>query len=100
MEIPEKIEVHGGVEVILTWEDGGSTLVDARQLRAACPCASCREPGGMQATALVLGGGEPIGITEANLVGNYAMSFVFDPDRHGTGIFPFELLRKLGEAQR
>ena len=98
MEVPESIEVRGGREVALTWPGGEITVLSARRLRAGCKCATCREPAGMQATAQVLSGESPIRIADARVVGNYALSFTFEPDGHGTGIFSFDLLRALGAA--
>jgi DUF971 family protein len=97
--VPEKIEVEAGSTVTLTWEDGSVSVLSAPQLRAACQCASCREPAGEEATRLVLGGLEPVTIREAGLVGGYAINFVFGPDGHGTGIFPFVELRALATTE-
>ncbi len=93
--VPERIEVSGGTEVVIAWDDGSTTTLTARQLRAACQCADCREPSGRARTEAVLGGEEPVTIGEAKLVGNYAVNFVFEPDGHGTGIFPYPALRTL-----
>lgn len=93
MDTPTRIEVEEGSRVILTWEDGAESRWTAAELRGACQCASCREPAGAEQTAAVLGGPVPVTISEARLVGGYAISFVFGPDGHGTGIYPFESLR-------
>lgn len=95
--VPARIEVDAGTRVTLTWEDGTTSTFTASELRAACQCAACREPAGEEATRLVLGGVAPITIQEASLVGGYAINFVFGPDGHGTGIFPFAELAHLAE---
>ena len=95
MDVPARIEVEEGERVVLTWEDGTTTELTAPELRAACQCAACREPSGEAQTAAVLGGPLPVRIDEAKLVGGYAINFVFTPDGHGTGIYPFEVLRAL-----
>ncbi|MDJ0959497.1 MAG: DUF971 domain-containing protein [Acidimicrobiia bacterium] len=100
MELPERIEVEGGDEVILTWADGHVGRLSAAELRAACQCASCREPDGMRRTTEVLAGAVPVTIAEAKLVGGYAINFVFAPEGHGTGIYPFTGLRSLSEAMQ
>jgi DUF971 family protein len=46
----------------------------------------------------VLAGPEPVTIAEARLVGGYAINFVFTPDAHGTGIFPFRSLQALDKS--
>jgi DUF971 family protein len=95
---PERIEVVDGSELVITWENGATSRLAAAGLRAACPCASCREDAGRAQTELVLGGPIPVTITDAKLVGGYALSFEFAPDGHGTGIYPFEALYELGRS--
>ena len=99
MDVPARIEVEKGAVVTLTWEDGSVTRLKAELLRGACQCATCREPSGEAATAEVLDGPEPVTITNAALVGAYAVNFSFAPDDHHTGIFPFERLRSLGAEE-
>lgn len=97
MVLPLRIEVTDKTGVAIEWDDGTSSDLGAREIRAACMCAGCREPAGEKATAAVLAAETPVTIEEARLVGGYAVSFVFGPDGHGTGIYPFEALRSLGE---
>ncbi len=95
MEVPARIEVVEGEQVELTWPDGHRQELTARELRAACPCATCRDPAGAERTVLLLGGPVPVMITDARLVGDYAINFTFAPDGHHTGIFAFDYLRSL-----
>ncbi len=95
--VPARIEVDSGTGVTLTWEDGSTARFTAAELRAACQCAACREPAGKEATRLVLDGVAPVTIEKASLVGGYAINFVFGPDGHGTGIYPFGELKHLAE---
>ena len=96
--LPLRIEVVEGTVVAITWEDGISTEIAAAALRAACMCAVCREPSGAKATEAVLAGPVPVTIAETRLVGGYAISFVFGPDGHGTGIYPYTALRAMGST--
>ena len=96
MDVPQRIEVQDGSRLIVAWDDGSTIEVSATELRAACQCAGCREPDGIEQTRLVVEGPVPITITDAALVGGYAVSFVFAPDGHGTGIYPFDRLAELG----
>lgn len=96
--VPQRIEVIDGELVELTWEDGLVTELDAATLRGACQCAVCREPAGEAATEAVLAGPVPVKIAGAELVGGYALQFVFEPDGHGTGIYPFTALRELSSG--
>ena len=96
--VPQRIEVIEGIDVVITWESGATSTYSAPQLRGACQCAECREEVGRRATERVLAGPEPVTISAAKLVGGYAVNFVFGPDGHSTGIFPFPALRSLAEA--
>ena len=98
MEVPDRIEIDDGTDVVLTWADGVVTHLTAAALRAACQCATCREPAGLERTTAVLAGPDRVTITEARLVGGYAINFVFAPEGHGTGIYPFTALRALADA--
>ena len=95
MQVPTRIEVEGGARMVLTWEDGAVQELSARELRASCPCAGCRDPAGAERLQLLLGGPMPVTIDEAALVGDYAVGVVFGPDAHRTGIFSFDYLRSL-----
>jgi len=79
---------------VLGWEDGRKTRISFRDLRVACPCASCvdewtgarildpaRVPDDVRPVAM-----EP--------VGNYAVQIRWS-DGHETGIYSFRLLRRL-----
>jgi ATP-binding protein involved in chromosome partitioning len=96
--VPERIEVADRRQVILTWPDGATFEMTAAQLRGACQCAECREESGRRATERVLNGPAAVTIEDARLVGGYAINFVFGPDRHATGIFPFAALRRLADS--
>jgi DUF971 family protein len=96
--VPARIEVAERATVVITWENGSTSTLSAAQLRSACQCADCREPAGRLRTEQVLAGSEPVTINAAHLVGNYAVNFVFGPDGHSTGIFPFPALHALGHS--
>jgi len=95
--VPQRIEVSERTTVTITWDDGTTSTYSAAQLRAACQCAECREPAGRKRTEAVLAGSEPVTIADAKIVGSYAINFVFGPDAHSTGIFPFPALHALAE---
>jgi DUF971 family protein len=98
VEVPQRIEVQDGTRLVVAWDDGSIIEVSATDLRAACQCAGCREPDGREQTRAVVEGPVPVTITDASLVGGYAVSFVFGPDGHGTGIYPFDQLADLGQG--
>jgi ATP-binding protein involved in chromosome partitioning len=86
---PRRVEIE--------WTDGARSILQAADLRRACPCARCvNELTGVRThdPATV-----PDDLTQANLrlVGNYALSMTFS-DGHHTGIFTFAFLRRLGAS--
>ncbi len=92
---PARIEIEGGTQMLLVWQDGTEQRLSARELRAACPCASCREPEGAQRVAVLLRGPIEVEIGDAELVGSYGINLTFRPDGHRMGIFSFDYLGSL-----
>jgi DUF971 family protein len=89
-----------GDELAIAWSDGKESFFNLEMLRRACPCAAC--------------GGEPdvlgnisrpqVSYTEKsfqlagfNVVGGYAVQPRW-ADGHGSGIYSFTYLRRLGQA--
>ena len=88
----------GSIEI--SWNDGTRRVHSPRELRDACPCATCREKrdAAPQITLLpVLSPEEtrPLAVTGMKPVGQYAYSISFS-DGHETGIYLFDYLRDLG----
>lgn len=94
MSYPAEIRKKGGGKMLIAWEDGHKSEYTFQWLRQHCPCALCiNEITGEKML-------DPKSVPErlqglkAELVGNYALRFDFS-DGHNTGIFTFELLRKI-----
>ncbi len=94
MREPRTIELEGGTSLVVTWDDGRHDRLSAAMLRDACPCASC----GHAPSPLPSANPEMTKILEVGIVGAYAISLTFSPDGHATGIYPYTLLRELGEG--
>lgn len=99
---PTEITLGENATLVIVWNDGQKRRYAFRQLRDACPCATCREkrrqPASPDAlTVLAPEETQPIGISQMTPVGQYAYSITFS-DGHDTGIFTFEVLRELGET--
>ena len=78
----------------VTWGDGAVVRYGVRQLRCECGCAGCvDEKTGVRILNLATVP-QDVGITQMELVGHYAVKFVFS-DGHDTGIYSFRLLRGL-----
>lgn len=95
---PTSVDMDRAAQVLtIDWDDGATTRYDGRQLRWACPCAECRgeldEPGRLDRLDALPPGEERV--HDVWLVGQYALGISFESG-HATGIYTFELLRKLG----
>lgn len=101
---PTKLGLLPDGRLQIAWHDGQTRHYTIRELRASCPCASCREkhaappPPPTQLPVLSPAEAQPLKLTAMQPVGNYAYSLHFS-DGHDTGIYTLELLRALGTAQ-
>jgi len=101
--VPRTIARVAGGAVEITWSDDARTTHSPRQLRDACPCATCREqraapvPPPPRGLLPVLRPEEtmPLAITGMKPVGQYAYSIEFS-DGHSSGIYTLDYLRELG----
>lgn len=96
---PTQLGLTTDGQLQIDWNDGQQRRYRVRDLRDACPCATCREKRNAPAPLLpVLSPGEtaPLTIAKMEPVGNYAYAIHFS-DGHDTGIFTLERLRELGE---
>ena len=91
---PRSIEKIEDDQLKITWEDEHETVLDFAFLRRHCPCAMCKDE--WSGEPLLDPDSVPDALTaaRADIVGNYALSFAF-ADSHTSGIYSFELLRKL-----
>ncbi len=88
-----------GRRLELDWDDGRHASLSAQRLRQECPCAQCVDEWSGKRTLELQSIGPEMEIAELSQVGNYALSFVFK-DQHRTGIYNWELLRRLSEEPR
>ena len=108
---PESLERDGPAGLVIGWSDGARRRYTAAALRAACPCATCREKKSADTTKSPAGGkttmallpvlslqeARPTAIEHMRPVGNYAYNIAFS-DGHDSGIFTFDYLLGLGES--
>ena len=97
---PTAVQLTPTGQLQIHWSDG-VRVYEIRDLREACPCATCREKrGAAQPSPLfpVLSEAElqPLTIASMEPLGNYAYHIAFS-DGHDTGIFTLERLRSLGQ---
>jgi DUF971 family protein len=87
-----------GSRLTLTWEDGKRTDATAQVLRQQCPCAACVDEWTNRRTLDPARVPAELKIQNLQPVGNYALTLAFS-DGHGTGIYPWPLLRELTQPQ-
>lgn len=88
-----------GDQLALAWSDGIESYLDLQKLRQACPCASCQgEPDAMGRVAKpkVVHTEKSFQAVSLQQVGGYALQLTW-ADRHSSGIYTFDLLRRLGQ---
>jgi len=96
---PNNLQVIGD-ELAIAWSDGRESYVKLETLRRHCPCAACGgEPDvlGHVVKPEVIHTEASFRLRSHQFVGGYAWQPTWE-DGHGTGIFSFDFLRKLGEA--
>jgi DUF971 family protein len=89
-----------GDELAISWNDGGESFFKLETLRRACPCAGCGGEPDVLGRILrpdVTYRGESFQLLGFDLIGGYALQPRW-ADGHGTGIYSFTYLRRLGEA--
>lgn len=91
---PQQIDAPDSHSVHVVWRDGHESHYDNVFLRFSCPCASCVNEWTGERTVKMAEIPREIRPTSWHLVGKYALSIGFS-DGHDTGIYSFDLLRKL-----
>ena len=90
----DKVDVERERGLTVVFGDGHECFFANTDLRAGCPCATCRD---LRTVGEVVWDDAPITILNAELVGHWGISFAWS-DGHGTGIFPFDSLREWCET--
>ena len=80
----------------VTFGDGAALSLPAEYLRVESPSAEVQGHGPGQ--KVIVAGRRHVGIMRIDPVGHYAVRIVFD-DLHDSGIYPYALLRRLGEER-
>lgn len=93
--IPTNITLHRRSRTLeIEWDDQASHVLPCELLRVYSPSAEVR--GHTPEQAVLVTGKRFVGISNIELVGNYAIRPTFD-DGHDTGLYSWKLLRDLGE---
>ena len=98
---PQDLQAIGS-ELAIKWDDGSETYIPLEVLRRSCPCATCK--GEVDVMGHLHKGPErpllPASFELLRLatVGGYAIQPTWG-DGHASGIYPYEYLRRLADAQ-
>lgn len=95
---PKDLQIIG-TDLAIQWEDGVESFIPLATLRRHCPCASCAGEKDIFGN-LYKGPDRPLTeravvLTRIEPVGSYAVQPVWG-DGHNTGLYTYELLRRLG----
>jgi DUF971 family protein len=86
-----------GEGVSIAWSDGQTCVYPYRYLRLQCGCAGCVEEMTGRALLNISAVPEDVIVVDYLEVGRYALQFLWT-DGHSTGIYPFQMLRRLAAA--
>ncbi len=95
---PKQIKIVDKDKILLTWNDGNSTIISLKYLRDECPCAGCKGETILFKTfrppkpAILTP--EMYKVKSIDVVGDYAIQIGWQ-DGHNTGIYSWEYLRTL-----
>lgn len=91
---PKEVRKVGSQELKILWSDGHQSQYPFYYLRERCPCAMCVNELTGERVISSHSISQEVGGTKVEIVGNYALSFIFT-DNHFTGIYKFEYLREI-----
>ena len=94
MELGVRQVELGESGVSVEWTDGHKSSYSAKYLRINCGCAECVEEWSSRKLLDAASVPSDIRAEDYLMVGRYAVQFLWS-DAHYTGIYPFEVLRKL-----
>ena len=92
-----------GEELAIKWEDQTESYLRLERLRRACPCAGCRGEidvlGQLHKGPDIPLAPQSFQLTRISPVGGYAIQ-PFWADGHSSGLFTFDYLRRVAQAQQ
>ena len=95
---PTKIKLIEQKKLLIIWEDGTECLLELRELRKRCPCATCLAERDKQSKMYIpLFAENQISVRTINQVGNYAVQITWN-DGHNSGIYEFKFLKNFAET--
>lgn len=89
----ESVELEDS-SITLNWSDGHHSVFEPKVLRVNCGCAECVEEWTRRQLLDPASVPTTIRAEDYLMIGKYAVQFLWS-DAHYTGIYPFDILRKL-----
>ena len=94
---PTKIKLIEKKKLLITWDDGNESILELRELRKRCPCATCLAERDKQSKMYIpLFAENQVSVKSINQVGNYAVQITWS-DGHNTGIYEYNFLKRFSE---
>lgn len=94
---PTNIRAHQAEQALeLSWDDGLSAVVPYREIRAECPCASCKNEWTGERILDPATIRPDIRLEGLEQVGGYAVRLSWN-DGHSSGLYTWETLRTLAQ---
>ena len=94
---PIKIKLVEKKKLLIKWDDENERVLELRDLRKKCPCATCLSERDKQSKMYIpLFVENQVTVKSINQVGNYAVQITWN-DGHKTGIYEYSFLKNLSE---
>lgn len=94
---PKKIKLIDKKKLLIIWDDGTESIIELRELRKRCPCATCLAERDKQGKKYIpLFAENQIAVKSIDQVGSYAVQITWN-DGHNTGIYEYHFLKKFSE---
>ncbi len=94
---PSKIRLIAKKRLLIVWDDGSESVLELRELRKRCPCATCLAERDKQSKMYIpLFAENQVTVKSIIQVGNYAVQITWN-DGHNTGIYEYNFLKRFSE---
>lgn len=97
---PIKIKLIEKKKLLVIWDDKNESVLELRELRKRCPCATCLAERDKQSKMYIpLFAENQMTVKSINQVGNYAIQITWN-DGHNTGIYEYNFLKNFSEKTK
>jgi DUF971 family protein len=97
---PIKIKLVEKKKFLIIWDDENESVLELRDLRKRCPCATCLSERDKQSKMYIpLFAENQVTVKSINQVGNYAVQITWN-DGHNTGIYEYNFLKYFSEKTK